>query len=63
MFETFEQMFNFYTRRNIFNEHDRQLIVHEIVHDNDSFMEKIVKPKWFQGRLNYGDFIRIISIL
>ena len=63
MFENFEQMFNFYKRRNIFNQHDMALITHEVVHDNDSFLDKIVKPKMHLGRLNYGDFIRILAIL
>lgn len=62
-FSTFEEMFKFYMRRNIFNQHDWQLIMKEIVHDNDSFLEKIVKPKMFQGRLNYGDFLRITAVL
>lgn len=63
MFENFEQMFNFYKRRNIFNQHDYQMLIKEVVYDNDSFLEKIVKPKMFQGRLNYGDFLRIVATI
>lgn len=62
-FTDFQTMFKYYKRRNIFNQHDYQLVMKEIVHDNDSFLEKIVKPKMFQGRLNYGDFLRIVAIL
>ena len=63
MFENFEQMFNFYMRRRIFTQHDFELIKQGVVSDNDSFWEKIVGPKHFQGRLNYGDIIRISAIL
>lgn len=63
MFEDFEEMFAFYTRRNIFNQHDWKMIRQEIVHDNDSFIEKIVRPKIYLGRLNYGDFLRIVAVL
>lgn len=63
MFSSFEEMFNFYKRRNIFTQHDYQMLVKEIVHDNDSFLEKIVRPKMFQGRLNYGDFLRIVATI
>ena len=59
----FQTMFKFYTRRNIFNQHDYQLIKKEIVHDNDSFIAKILRPKMFQGRLNHGDFLRILAVL
>lgn len=63
MFENFEQMFNFYKRRNIFNQHDYQMLVQGVVHDNDTFLEKIVTPKLFQGRLNYGDVLRILATI
>ena len=63
MFENFEQMFNFYKRRNIFNQHDYQMLVQGVVHDNDTFLEKIVAPKLFQGRLNYGDVLRILATI
>lgn len=63
MFESFEQMYYFYRRRNIFNQHDDAMLAQEIVHDNDTFLAKIVNPKLFQGRLNYGDFLRIIATI
>lgn len=63
MFSTFEEMFTYYMRRRIFDQHDKAMITQEIVHDNDAFWEKIVGPKHFQGRLNYGDIIRISAIL
>lgn len=62
-YETFEEMFNFYRRRNIFNQHDSKLVSQEIVHDNDTFWKLIVEPKVFQGRLSHGDAIRISAIL
>ena len=63
MYNDFNEMWDYYTRRNIFNEHDRQLIVQEIVHNSDTFFAKIVRPKWFLGRLNYGDVMRISAII
>lgn len=63
MFSTFEDMFKFYMRRNIFNQHDYELIKQEIVHDDDTFIEKILSPKMHLGRLNYGDFVRILAVL
>lgn len=63
MFENFEEMFNFYKRRNIFNQHDYQMLMKEVVYDNDSFLEKIVRPKLYQGRLNWGDFLRIVATI
>lgn len=63
MFESFEQMFNFYKRRNIFNYHDYAMVAQGVVHDNDTFIAKIVKPKLFQGRINYGDFLRILATI
>ena len=63
MFENFEQMFNFYFRRRIFDMHDFAMLKQGIVSDNDSFLEKVVGPKQFQGRLNYGDVLRILATI
>ena len=63
MFENFEQMFNFYKRRNIFNQHDFALLEKGVVQSAEDFWNLIVKPKHFLGRLNYGDVIRISAIL
>ena len=60
-FTNFEEMFKFYTRRNIFNQHDKALM--ENIGDLDAFLKWIVEPKLFQGRLNYGDFLRIVAVL
>ena len=62
-FNDFFSMFKYYMRRNIFNQHDYQMLMKEVVYDNDSFLEKIVRPKMFQGRLNYGDFLRIVATI
>lgn len=62
-FDNFQEMFNFYMRRCIFNMHDRQLILNEVVHDNDTFFQYIVTPKMHLGRLNYGDLVRISAVL
>lgn len=61
MYSTFEEMFTFYIRRNIFTQHDKELM--KIIGDLDAFLKRIVEPKLFQGRLNYGDYIRIVSLL
>lgn len=63
MFENFEQMFNFYKRRRIFDQHDYAMLAQGVVHDNDTFIEKILGPKLFQGRLNHGDEIRILATI
>ena len=63
MFENFEDMFTYYKRRNIFNQHDYQMLMKGDVRDNDTFLEKIVRPKMFQGRLNWGDFLRIVATI
>ena len=63
MFENFEQMFNHYLRRRIFDWHDYQMLLQGVVHDNDTFLDKIVRPKMHLGRLNYGDFIRILATI
>lgn len=63
MFENFAQMFNFYRKRNIFNLHDFMLLEKGVVQSADDFWRLIVKPKYFLGRLNHGDVIRISAVL
>ena len=63
MFESFEQMFTFYLRRRIFDYHDYAMLAQGVVHDNDMFIEKILGPKLYLGRLNHGDELRILATI
>lgn len=63
MYFDFDSMMTFYRRRNIFNQHDFAMINSGVVYDTPSFLAKIVNPKIHLGRLNYGDYIRICSVI
>lgn len=63
MFSNFEEMFKYYKRRNIFTENDWYMLITRVIGANEAFLNRVVRPKMFQGRLNYGDYIRILSVL
>lgn len=62
-YNNFPQMVYYYLRRNIFNQHDMQLLNKGIVTNDTSFLKYIVEPKMFLGRLNYGDYLRICAVI
>lgn len=62
-YDNFQNMFTYYMRRKIFDFHDYQLMEQDIVTDPDDFITKILTPKMHLGRLNYGDFIRILAVI
>lgn len=63
LYDNFQNMFNFYMRRKIFDFHDYEMLEQGIISDGDAFIKKILTPKMHLGRLNYGDFIRILAVL
>lgn len=63
LYDNFQNMFTFYMRRRIFDFHDYEMMEKGIITDGDEFIAKILSPKMHLGRLNYGDFIRILAVL
>lgn len=62
-FESFEQMFNFYKRRNIFTQNDFAMLELGVIQNVDDFWDRIVFPKLFLGRLNYHDILAIAAVI
>lgn len=62
-FENFEQMFNFYKRRNIFTQNDFAMLELGVIQSAEDFWNRIVHPKYFMGRLNHHDVLAIAAVI
>ena len=63
MYIGYTEMIEYYKRRNIFTQHDMKLLTNRSIRQGEAFMHYIVEPKMHLGRLNYGDYIRIASVV